>query len=171
MKVVNLASAWLSPAAVYEAWFFHLCLLEEHSEKSIATLNFDKAFNFPSFSFGNFICLLQIQLWRNQGWIEVVVSNGLEFRRCDYIRESPAWSLLGFEIWRIILASQGKIYGTWGEKTVAQMKCDILIRCLGRLLDIEWSRSLMGTGNPKPSWLIITKCMSTRRWENGWWAI
>lgn len=48
MEVVNPA-AWLSPAAVYEAWLFHPCLLEEHSEKSIATPDFDKAFNFLSF--------------------------------------------------------------------------------------------------------------------------
>lgn len=61
MKVVNPA-AWLSPAAVYEAWLFHPCLLEEHSEKSVATPDFDKAFNFPAFPLAASIHLLHIRL-------------------------------------------------------------------------------------------------------------
>lgn len=170
MKVVN-PSAWLSPAAVYEAWLFHLCLLEERSEKSIAAPNFDKAFNFPSFPLAPSSVCCKFNSEEARVELRWQFQNCLEFRRCDYIRESPAWSLLGIEIWRLILSSQGKIYGTWGERTVVQMKCDILIRCLARLLDIEQSRSPMSTVNPEPSWLIITKCVSTRRWENVWWAI
>jgi len=71
--------------------------------------------------------------------------------------------LLGFEIWRIILSSRGKIYGLWGENPVARMKCDILIRCLGRLLDIEQRRFLIGASNLEPSWVIITKYVCPRK--------
>lgn len=49
-EVVN-ASGQPSPvvATVYEAWLFHPCLLEKHSEKSIAAPSFDEAFKFPYF--------------------------------------------------------------------------------------------------------------------------
>lgn len=72
-------------------------------------------------------------------------------------------SLLGFETWRIILSSQGEIYGLWGENTAARMKCDIVIRSLGRLLDVEQSGFLMGASNLEPFWGIIMKCVCTRR--------
>lgn len=51
-----------------------------------------------------------------------------------------------------------------GERTPRpRMKCDIVIRSLGWLLDVEQSGFLMGASNLEPFWGIIMKCVCTRR--------
>lgn len=61
------------------------------------------------------------------------------------------------------LSSLGKIYGIWEETIVIQMNCDILIRCLRSLLDIEQRRFLKGASNLERSWLIIVCALGDQK--------